>query len=97
MQKIVDKTGAPPGTLIYSGENRTEKVQITLIEYNEKEFIEKTFSDIQECMLHVNPTMVKWINVEGIHDVALVEEINQYPSPGLTLEEPLSSFVFPPE
>ncbi len=37
------ETGAPPGTIIYSGEARTERVKITLIEYNETEFIEKDF------------------------------------------------------
>ena len=32
-----------------------------------------------------------------VSNAALTDEINQYPSPGLILEEPLSSFVFPSE
>ena len=83
-----DKTGLPPGTPIYSGEKHPDKVKITLIEYNEKEFIEKDFFDIHECMTHVKTDMVKWINVDGIHDVALIERIgklfNIHP---LTLED----------
>jgi magnesium transporter len=70
--------GAPPGTIIYYGEDQTEKVKITLIEYNEGEFIEKDFYDWAECMQAVDPTMVKWINVDGIHDVSLVEKIGKY-------------------
>ncbi len=88
MSAIVDKTGAPPGTIVYSGEAHTEKVKITLIEYDEKECIEKTFFDIDECFSYVNPAMVKWINVDGIHDAALIEKIGkQFNIHPLTLED----------
>jgi magnesium transporter len=80
--------GAPPGTVVYQGEERTEKVRITLIEYNETEFIEKDFYDLSECMTYVNPAMVMWMNVDGIHTVELIEAIgkkfNIHP---LTLED----------
>jgi len=82
------KVGAPPGTIVYSGEQRTQKVRISLIEYNETEFIEKDFYDLSECMSHVETGMVKWINVDGIHNVELIEAIgkrfNIHP---LTLED----------
>lgn len=71
------KRGLPPGTLVYSGEKQTDVVKITLIEYNETDFIEKTFTDIQECMTHVAPNMIKWINVDGIHDIKIVEQIGK--------------------
>ncbi len=80
--------GAPPGTVIYQGEERTEKVKISLIEYNETEFIEKEFYDLSECLDYVNPALVKWMNVDGIHRVELIEAIgkrfNIHP---LTLED----------
>ncbi|MGZ4034048.1 MAG: magnesium/cobalt transporter CorA [Bacteroidia bacterium] len=81
-------TGAPPGTVVYYGEDQTAKVKITLIEYNETEFIEKDFYNLSDCLEHVNPTMVKWINVDGIHDAALVEKIGkQFNIHPLTLED----------
>ena len=49
---MVNKTnsaGAPPGTLVYLGDKQTNRVKISLIEYNETEFIEKEFYDISEC------------------------------------------------
>lgn len=86
-----DKRGAPPGSLIYSGEHHTEQVKITLIEYNEQTYIEKEFYTIEECLTQVKPDMVKWINVDGIHDVSLIERIgklfNIHP---LTLEDILN-------
>ena len=84
----IEKTGAPPGTIIYSGEARNERVKISLIEYSETEFIEKDFYDLSECMLHVDPNMVKWINVDGIHKVELIEAIGKkYNIHPLTLED----------
>ncbi len=80
--------GAPPGTVVYQGEERTEKVKISLIEYNETEFVEKEFYDLSECLDFVNPSLVKWMNVDGIHRVELIEAIgkkfNIHP---LTLED----------
>ncbi len=84
----IEKTGAPPGTVIYLGEARNERVKISLIEYSETEFIEKDFYDLSECMEHVDPNMVKWINVDGIHKVELIEAIGKkYNIHPLTLED----------
>ena len=38
-----ENIGAPPGTLFYNGEQRTDRIKITLIEYNESEFFEREF------------------------------------------------------
>ena len=84
----IDKTGLPPGTVVYSGEEQTAKVKITLLEYNEKEFIEKEFVNFDECLLHVKPDMVKWINVDGIHDTELIQKIGEkFGIHSLTLED----------
>jgi magnesium transporter len=84
----IEQLGAPPGTIIYSGEARNERVKISLIEYSETEFIEKNFYDLSECMEHVDPNMVKWINVDGIHKVDLIEAIGKkYNIHPLTLED----------
>ncbi|MGQ0829156.1 MAG: magnesium/cobalt transporter CorA [Bacteroidota bacterium] len=73
-----DKTGAPPGTVVYSGEARTERVKLSLIEYTETEFFEKEFNDLSECIASLNPSMVQWINVDGIHNVELIEAIGKH-------------------
>jgi magnesium transporter len=78
MKELKNKIGAPPGTLVYYGEDHNDRVKITLIEYNEGEFIEKDFYDLGQCLDEVKPGMVKWINVDGIHDVQLIEKIGKY-------------------
>ncbi len=88
MDNIQDKTGAPPGTIMYSGKESTEKVKITLLEYNETKFIEKDFYDFSECLNNLNPDLVKWINVDGIHKVELIEAIGKkFDIHPLTLED----------
>lgn len=77
MQHLSIKSGAPPGTLMYLGRETKDTVRITLIEYNEKDFFEKDFNDIQECLTHVQPGMVKWINVDGVHNTAIIEQIGK--------------------
>ena len=88
ISKKLPKVGAPPGSIIYSGQATTEQVKITLIEYDENSFIEKDFFEIEDCLTYVKPSMVKWINVDGIHKVDVIEKIgklfNIHP---LTLED----------
>ena len=80
--------GAPPGTLFYNGEVRTEPVKITLIEFNETEYFEDEYYNLEDCISHVKPNMVKWINVGGIHKPDLVEQIGKtYNIHPLTLED----------
>lgn len=83
-----NKTGAPPGTLVYLGDKQTDRVKISLIEYNDTEYIEKEFYDLSECLDHVDPKLVRWINVDGIHNVEFIDAVgkrfNIHP---LTLED----------
>ena len=80
--------GAPPGTLFYSGDDHNDQIKITLIEYNEQEFFEQEFFDLHVCLSHVKPNMVKWINVEGLHNTDLIEKIGKiYNIHPLTLED----------
>jgi hypothetical protein len=52
--KQISEIGAPPGTVKYHGQEQTNRVKITLIEYNETEFTERDFYDLSECLNNVN-------------------------------------------
>ena len=78
----------PPETIINQEEERKDPVKITLIEFNETEYFESDFFDFNQCISHVKPHMVKWINVEGVHKIELVEQIGKiYNIHPLTLED----------
>lgn len=80
--------GTPPGTITYTGENIGDRIKISLIEYNETDYIEHDFYDLSECISGLRPNMVKWINVEGVHKPELLEKIGKiYNIHPLTLED----------
>jgi magnesium transporter len=80
--------GAPPGTLFYTGDETNLRIKISLIEFNETDFFEQEFFDLSEAISHVRPNMVKWINVEGVHNLTLIEKIGHlYDLHPLTLED----------
>ncbi len=88
MNPVTENIGAPPGTIFYNGEIRDEKIKITLIEYNATEFFEDVFYDLSDCISHVKPNMVKWINIEGLHQADLIEALGKlYDIHPLTLED----------
>lgn len=82
------KLGAPPGTVQYSGVHSGPRIKITLIEFTEKDYFEKEYYDLSECLANVREDMTKWINVEGVHNTELIEKIGKiYNIHPLTLED----------
>ncbi|MCX5814450.1 MAG: magnesium/cobalt transporter CorA [Proteobacteria bacterium] len=71
------KTGLLPGTLIHIGEQKTENSRITLIDYDETQFKEMEISSIEECSSFKDKPTITWINIEGIHDVEVIEKTGQ--------------------
>jgi len=90
-QKMANKfrhIGTPPGTVTYTGIQTGTRIKITLIEFSDTEFFEQEFYDLSDCLSHVKDNMIKWINVEGIHNTDLIEKIGQiYKIHPLTLED----------
>ena len=75
--KRSSKVGLPPGTLIYVGEKKVESVRITFIDYDEQNFEEKQVTKIEECLKLKNTPTVSWINIDGIHDVELIDKLGK--------------------
>jgi magnesium transporter len=69
------KAGLPPGTLFHTRE-KTENVKITLIEYDDTHYQEKEVAP-EECFL-AHHTAVTWINVDGVHQVDIVEKLGEH-------------------
>ena len=72
------KAGLPPGTLVHIGEKKTEKPRIRLMDYSEDHLEEKDLESIEEGFPYKDTPTVTWINVDGIHEVDVVEKIGQH-------------------
>ena len=54
---------------------KTEKVKITIIDYDESHFQEKEAKTIEECFSFKDTPTVTWINIDGVHQLDIIEKI----------------------
>jgi len=78
IKKRSAKSGLPPGTLIHIGDKKMETTRITLIDYDESHFIEKEVKLVEESFPFKDKPTVTWINIEGIHEIEIIDKIGQY-------------------
>jgi magnesium transporter len=84
--------GLPPGTLVYVGEKRVETVRISYFDYDEQNFAEKQVSNIEECFPFKTTPTVTWINIDGLHDIQIIEKMGkEFELHPLLLEDILST------
>jgi len=86
------KAGLPPGTLIHVREKRIEEPKITIMDYDETHFQEKEIETIEECFLFKDKPSVTWINVDGLHQIEILEKLGDcYGLHPLVLEDILNT------
>ena len=78
IKKISKSRGLAPGTLVHIGEGKTEQVKIKIIDYDESQFREKQAKTIEECFYFKDTPTVTWINIDGIHEIEIIDKIGKY-------------------
>jgi magnesium transporter len=73
-----DKEGCAPGTLVHVGESRTDPVRVRVIDYDESNFLEKEAAAVEDCFPFRDTATVTWIDVDGVHDPAIVEKLGTH-------------------
>jgi len=76
-KKISKKAGLPPGSLVHIGERKTEKPRIRRIAYDEECFEEQDLDGIEEASPSKAEPSVTWLNIDGIHQVDLIEKLGK--------------------
>lgn len=71
------KIGLPPGSLIFTGEKKTEDTFLKLIQYNESIYNAERFSNAMP-EITLDPAYVTWLDVRGLHDVAIIEMVGRF-------------------
>ena len=71
------KIGLPPGSIVYVGEQKVEKVKITLTEYDEKEYETYEIKSVDEIEPFTDTPQVTWVNVSGLHETNFLKEIGE--------------------
>ncbi len=72
-----NKPGLAPGTPIHIGERRTKSTKISVIEYDASHVQERQLGSLEECGACKDSKGVVWINIDGIHDISVVEAVGK--------------------
>jgi magnesium transporter len=92
VKKRSSKAGLPPGTLVHVGEKKVESVRISFMDYDEQNFQEKQVTNIEECLKLKEIPTVSWINIDGLHDIEVLEQLGKaFGLHSLVLEDILST------
>lgn len=79
MPKIIKgrskKSGLPPGTLVHIGEKSDREIRIKVMDYGRDRCEEKEIKGLQECFYFADTSVVSWIDVEGLHEVELIQQL----------------------
>lgn len=78
IKKSSKMSGLPPGSLVHVGEKKTSKIRITFLDYDEKEFKEEEVKTVEKCFPYKSKPSVTWINIDGVHDINVIEEIGKH-------------------
>jgi magnesium transporter len=85
------KLGLPPAALVFTGDEKIENVDITIITYDPEGFKEEVISLDQLPEVLNTKRKVLWIDIDGLHDVDLIEKIGAvFSIHRLTLEDILN-------
>lgn len=83
-----NKIGLPPGTPVYLGRDRNQKIVIEIIQYSEEEVIFHNNIKPDNFASFISDKYITWINIDGIYDQSLVkivgDQLNLHP---LTIED----------
>ncbi|RJQ53454.1 MAG: magnesium and cobalt transport protein CorA [Desulfobacteraceae bacterium] len=71
------KPRGSPGTLVFTGERRVDTVRVDVIEYSETALNEQSNVSVNQCGKLAKAPGVTWINVNGIHDMDLIEGLGK--------------------
>ena len=84
-------SGLPPGTLVYTGEKKTDFIRIRVLDYSESDVREKEIGGIENCLSFCKEDTVTWINVTGLHETEFLRKTGEHLGiHSLTLEDILN-------
>jgi len=71
------KVGAPPGTLVYTGEKPKIKTKVMIIDYDSENFSIEEIKDFNNNLLEIGKNKIRWINITGLSKIHIIEKIGE--------------------
>jgi len=87
-KRMSKKIGMSPGSVVYVGAEKTEKVTVDFIDYSRDSYEEKRDVSLEDCYKLAETDTVSWINVTGVHNEEIVQNLcNHFEIHPLTQED----------
>ncbi len=68
------KSGLPPGTPVHIGTRKAGAPRVSLMHYDGEQLVEEEVTDVAACRAWLSRPGVTWINIEGVHQIDLLEQ-----------------------
>ena len=76
-KNIAENVHTPPGSAIHVGEQKMETTNMIYTKYNSTEIDRKSLKEIDEFIKDQKEPKVKWLNIIGLHDTDLIQNLCQ--------------------
>lgn len=73
-----EKIGLPPGSLVYIGEPRAEKMEISVIDYGPEHIEMRTAVALQDIYPPASAPPVTWVDISGLHEVEKLRALSEH-------------------
>jgi magnesium transporter len=62
---------------VHVGEQRHERVKLSVIKYDGENFQEKAVDNVAEALAFRNKSSVTWLNIDGVHQPEIIEQVGK--------------------
>lgn len=71
-------TGLAPGTVVFTGDRKVDRIQVHYLEYKENHYFVQDLDNLSIKDFHKpNAEFVQWYDIRGLHDAQLIEGLGQ--------------------
>ncbi|WPP48094.1 magnesium/cobalt transporter CorA [Catalinimonas niigatensis] len=95
--KLSENAGTAPGTLIYTGINTEESIEITLYQYDEENIKKQQSADLQEILGQLDREKHNWVNISALHNTEVIQKVGDHFGLHLLVMEDIINTVLSPQ
>lgn len=77
IKKHKQEIGISPDELLFRGKKKISEALLRVINYNASQLEEYTLKNVDELQKYINEKFVTWFNLDGLHDIMIMEDISK--------------------